>query len=69
MPETHPPTRIVRKDEDGKKKGRERDARAADVGLDSRETEERSRGRGFAEERESPATEHEGDRTAEGPAV
>lgn len=68
MPETRPPTRVTKKSEKPRR-GRVRDARAADVGLDNLEAEERGEGVGFAEDRPSPATEHDPGRTDDGSAI
>lgn len=68
MPETNRPTRTVEKEADAGPH-RKRDPRADDVGLDSTETEERSEGVGFAEDRRSPATEHKTGRTDDGSAT
>ncbi len=85
MPETRPPTRTTRNEdtphvenadeaerhERPKRRARRsaRDPRAADVGLDSRETEVRGRGVGFAEELRAPDTEHKTGRLDDGSAV
>jgi hypothetical protein len=66
MPETHPPTRTTRRE--AKPGGPPRDPRAADVGLDTREAVERGEGAGFAEEVDSPDTEHKSGRENEGTA-
>jgi hypothetical protein len=68
MPETQPPTRITERSK-RPRRGRVRDARAADVGLNELETEQRGEGAGYADERISPATEHKPGRTDEGPAT
>lgn len=68
MPESHPPTRITERSERPRRR-RVRDPRAADVGLDSLETEQRGEGVGYADERITPATEHKPGRTDEGPAT
>jgi hypothetical protein len=68
MPETQPPTRITEKSK-RPRRGRVRDARAADVGLNELETESRGEGVGYAEDRRSPATEHKDSRTDEGAAT
>lgn len=67
MPETHPPTRTAKKDEDAGRH-RPRDPRADDVGLSDPEAEEQSEGVGFADDRRSPATEHKTGRTDNGTA-
>jgi len=65
MPESRPATRFTRKSEKAGRR-RVRDARAADVGLDATETEEQSRGAGFADEARDADTEHKSGRTEEG---
>lgn len=68
MPESQPPTRITERSK-RPRRGRVRDARAADVGLNELETEQRGEGVGYAEERITPATEHKPGRRDEGPAT
>lgn len=65
MPESRPSIRFTRKTEKPER-GRARDARAADVGLDSAATEEQGRGVGFADEAREADTEHKSGRTDEG---
>jgi hypothetical protein len=85
MPETHPPTRPTsnkdtphfkdadeaerRGEQKRRAKRRTRDPRAADVGLDSVETETRSQGVGFAQERRPADIEHKTGRLDDGSAV